>query len=1689
MNGLEYINKIFGCFDSHRGSSLEDGAQSCFDLKLEVVMLLEVSKVFKNGVKLPATLGLSLPYRLHVLGTDQNLPICHEADWFGDMDLEQMENELNFRVAKAAGGVTWNSSSSQLRPDRDGFVFDGCFWSEVDGLVFGCGWGLGVAIPYVLHEIDRILGRSMGKAKVDMGGEFFRNHRDGYKAIHVLRRSNQHGLYLEVSEFHSGSRKGVIRIPAGLEQQGWFQIACMCKNDRNMQNPAKLPMKELTNDRRRVAAGGAVPNKEVEGAKPQILQNQNHVTAAVKKAVSLISIDSPSDTVNARVFLSLNLELSCGPDGNWAISKADLNQSDLKQIRPDPSRMPPKVIGSTSRPDKTNNKVWRPKAQSTHYVSQTLDPKNSISEVSSGVADPCGTETHFTAPTQDVASTSALTESSDGDEECVCDDVTISSCSEIGEPSDATWTLQLRDGQRLFMPQMPPLPLSPNPFYALSSSELGVEIMDKLEQPEVWPIDNLALTKAMDAPEQVPAISAIVSGEVGDWGGQAEWIEPLAMEYPAIEPPGMPEAQDSSWGEHKNAHEVLRGPHSEWVSGKMQEFGEVLGASYVGFEDRVLALLCAIEAELGISKPGVETKLMAVTQGLVRSLWRCKYVDWISLDSIGASGGIILMWDKGAVERRLMWDELAGIATVWAVPWCVGGDFNLVRYPTERVGSPDLSSSMRDFSDFIFSMGLFDLPLEGGNFTWSNARSKSRLDRFLCSPSFVDHFSRIVQKRMPRILSDHFPILLSCGFLQRRQSPFRFESMWLKSEGFHDKVHQWWNSYLFSGSPSYILVQKLKSLKVDLRRWNKETFGDVNVRKHDLQAQIQDFDFLEETRPLSEEEGVAKEHLKAELENVLLLEEIKWRQTSRATWLREGDKNTKFFHRVANSNRRFNSIDHLMVNGTVSIDHLMVNGTVTTDQSEIGEELVSFYKGLFSDDEVRRPLLDGLEFSSIEETDRIILDRQFTEDEVWGVVRNMSGEKAPGPDGFSLVFFQSCWDIIKQDVMSVFHDFHASRDFVKSLNVTFLALIPKKPGAQECKDFRPISLVTGMYKIIAKVLANRLSGVLSKLISASQNAFVGGRQILDSVLVANESLDSCLKSGSPGMLCKLYIEKAYDHVHWNFLLYMLRRCGFSERWRQWIYTCVSTARFSVLVNGRAHGFFPTSRGLRQGDPLSPLLFIIVVEALSKMLERAMTGGYISGFSVGNYTGAISGLKINLSKSELVPVGPVPNVPELAGILGCSVASLPFTYLGLPLGASFKMKSIWAGVVERMEKRLAGWKRLYLSKGGRVTLIKSTLSSIPTYYLSLFPIPMSIARRIEKLQRDFLWGGLEDEQKLHLVNWHQVCTPLHSGGLGIRNMAIFNKALLGKWLWRYSREPESLWRAGWDVFSQHTSYKVGDGSRIRFWHDIWCGDSPLRHQFPILFQLARAPESRVSDIYHFQGSTISWDIEFTRSVQDWELEMVDSFMSLLYSQIIRPGVVDSLCWTPSCRGLFEVRSFYTTLISPNPPGTFPWKSVWKAKVPLRVAFFVWTTALGKILTTENLRKRRVIILDWCCMCKSSGESVNHLLVHCPVAWELWSMVLVMFGKNWVMPRVVVDILRCWKGICGKSEVGKIWNMVPHCLMWCLWQERNDRIFNEKERTIPALKFHFLHTLLNWSKASHLDGSCSLSDMLDMCSASH
>ena len=245
--------------------------------------------------------------------------------------------------------------------------------------------------------------------------------------------------------------------------------------------------------------------------------------------------------------------------------------------------------------------------------------------------------------------------------------------------------------------------------------------------------------------------------------------------------------------------------------------------------------------------------------------------------------------------------------------------------------------------------------------------------------------------------------------------------------------------------------------------------------------------------------------------------------------------------------------------------------------------------------------------------------------------------------------------------------------------------------------------------------------------------------------------------------------------------------------------------------------------MRQGDLLSPLLFLIMMEVFNKIMKRAKGAGLLRGFRADGSRGegvsilhllfvddtilvcdadeeqilnvrmlllcfqAVTGLKVNTPKSEIVPIGEVPNVHVLAEILGCPIESLPMTYLGMPLGASFKSPTVWNPILERTERKLAEWKKMYLSKGGRLTLLKSTLSSLPTYFLSLFTIPTHVANKIERLQRDFLWG----DSKTHLVGWDKVCAPLECGGLGVRKLTTFNKAFLEKWLWRFGIEETRL----------------------------------------------------------------------------------------------------------------------------------------------------------------------------------------------------------------------------------------------------------------------------------------------------------
>jgi len=226
--------------------------------------------------------------------------------------------------------------------------------------------------------------------------------------------------------------------------------------------------------------------------------------------------------------------------------------------------------------------------------------------------------------------------------------------------------------------------------------------------------------------------------------------------------------------------------------------------------------------------------------------------------------------------------------------------------------------------------------------------------------------------------------------------------------------------------------------------------------------------------------------------------------------------------------------------------------------------------------------------------------------------------KSPGPDGFSAGFFQKAWCFVGEKVSEAVLSFLNGGPFDPSINATNICLIPKNPSPESVKDYRPISLCNVVYKLISKVLANRLKLVLPQIISPEQSAFILGRLITDNIIVAFETLYTMatqLKGRNGFMAIKLDMSKAYDRLEWGFLEAVMRKLGFAERWVQLIMTCVRTVSYTVLINGLPHGHIVSSRGIRQGDPLSPFPFIMCVEALSRMLDHAAGMGKISGVPI------------------------------------------------------------------------------------------------------------------------------------------------------------------------------------------------------------------------------------------------------------------------------------------------------------------------------------------------------------------------------------------------------------------------------------------------------------------------------------------
>jgi hypothetical protein len=420
--------------------------------------------------------------------------------------------------------------------------------------------------------------------------------------------------------------------------------------------------------------------------------------------------------------------------------------------------------------------------------------------------------------------------------------------------------------------------------------------------------------------------------------------------------------------------------------------------------------------------------------------------------------------------------------------------------------------------------------------------------------------------------------------------------------------------------------------------------------------------------------------------------------------------------------------------------------------------------------------------------------------------------------------------MIRTEVWEILEDSRATGQILQALNATFITLVPKEGQAHHPKQFRPIALCNVIYKLLTKVIARRLKPILPTIISPEQSGYVEGRQILDSVILAHEVIHSLQKTKTPGMLLKLDLSKAFDKISWEYMRAMLLAFGFDQSWVTWIVNLTSSAFFSLLINGVPSRPFSPSRGIRQGDPLSPFLFIILAEGLSRSIHAAIENNLLTGLPLHGISPPIShsqfvddtllmgsptvreansildilqtfsdasGLDCNKDKSQIFFFNtPLPIQRHISGILGFNRSSLPSKYLGIPLIDNALRNSSWEHLLSSFSKRLSSWTYRALNLPSRLTLLQAVLQALPIYSFSALAAPKFVLTTIKSLQRNFIWQGLNTGKKIALVSWDKLCRPKEQGGLGLRDPFIMNKVLSAKIWWRWLKIPKDLWARLW-----------------------------------------------------------------------------------------------------------------------------------------------------------------------------------------------------------------------------------------------------------------------------------------------------
>lgn len=536
------------------------------------------------------------------------------------------------------------------------------------------------------------------------------------------------------------------------------------------------------------------------------------------------------------------------------------------------------------------------------------------------------------------------------------------------------------------------------------------------------------------------------------------------------------------------------------------------------------------------------------------------------------------------LERRSLWEDISSLASSTPLrhtPWLLVGDFNQIAATNEHYSVIPSSLPLRgleEFTNCLRDNDLVDLPSRGIFYTWSNHQQANpiirKLDRALVNENWLTTFPSAFAIFDPPGESDHSPCIISLdNHPSRSKKCFKYFSFLSTHPTFLASILTAWEEQIGIGSAMFSLGERLRAVKQCCKKLNREGFGNIQQKTKDALLLLEDIqkDLLSNpSNSLFREEHMARKKwnfFAAALESF-------YRQKSRIKWLKDGDANTRFFHKTVMAHQANNLISYLRGENDERVEN----------PDQIKGMIVAYYTHLLgSNSDAQTPY-------SIEKIQQLhpfrcnsqlstLLSSIPTEDDITKTVFSMPKNKAPGPDGFPAEFFWEAWPIVRDSTIAAVREFFLTGHLLKKFNATAITLIPKERGADRLTHFRPVACCSTIYKIITRIISQRLKLFIADAVQGNQVGFIKGRLLCENVLLASELVENFHLEGESSRGClQIDLTKAYDNINWDFLINILKAMELPPIFINWIHVCISSPTYSIAFNGELIGFFRGKKG-------------------------------------------------------------------------------------------------------------------------------------------------------------------------------------------------------------------------------------------------------------------------------------------------------------------------------------------------------------------------------------------------------------------------------------------------------------------------------------------------------------------------------